>query len=52
VASKFTDIHETRAFFKRIYSILENDNLINQLQVLEDKVKIIDILSEGAEKNE
>lgn len=45
----FKDIQETRIFFKRIYAILEDDNLINQLQVLKDKNKIIHILKEGVQ---
>lgn len=44
----FANIYEIREFFKRIYSILENDELINKINTLKDKNKIIEILREGS----
>ncbi|WP_392486227.1 BglG family transcription antiterminator [Haloimpatiens sp. FM7315] len=40
----FKNIHETRNFFKKIYSILQDDEIMKSLYFENDKRKIIDIL--------
>ncbi|MCY6369883.1 BglG family transcription antiterminator [Clostridium ganghwense] len=52
LAIKFKDISTTRAFFKNLYSVLDNELLIDKIKKTNDKLEIINIFLNGGNDNE
>lgn len=47
----FTEIESTRDFFKKLYSILDDENLINKIYESKDKFEIVNIFNTGGIEN-